>query len=327
MTSALAPLLWVLLPAPAQGAATAVARRGDMEVLAKVTGTVVPINVSRLMSPIEGRIEGVPASSGTWRKAGKPLAFLANRELAAMIDARGPQDEDLLERGWKSVFRPTPVRCAKTCFVLKSYVRAKSLVKPQALLFEVSGLKLTARVRPEDAPWVRDGQRVTFWPLGDPTRRLQGRVTRFTLDVQGEKVDPGASFELELSPERFLHPGTEWEGEVLVAERRDAITVPTAALIRSGDAVYLPVRVSTGTTTEDLTQITAGVEEKRPILILDDAALNGEERHRPWVDRDALERRRRELERRELEAGPETDPPAEDAQDDEDYGEDPYGGR
>ena len=74
--------------------------------------------------------------------------------------------------------------------------------------------------------------------------------------------------------------------------------------------MYLPVRVSTGATTQGMTEITSGVEEKRGALVLDDARLFGAERHQP----DAA---------RNIEPAPSETKHATII-DDTDYGEDPY---
>jgi macrolide-specific efflux system membrane fusion protein len=338
MKTALAALL-LGFSAPALGAQKGAVRRGDLIIRVKVSGTVVPGDVFRLKSTIEGRIESINASTYSWRGSDEPLAMLTHKELAAMIDMRGAQKEDLLEDRWSRVYRPTPVRCPDTCFVLKIYAKAHTWVKPQAVLFEAArNLKLVARVRPEDAPLVRDGMPLTFWALKDPNRRLTGRVTSFVLDVQGEKVDPGGTFTLLLDPDRYFEPGTEWEGEIIPTQKSDVLMVPTAALIQHDGATYLPVRVSTGVTSTDFTQITSGTDDKHEILILDDSQLHGAERHARTVDRAALELRRREADGAAAPDG--TGAPAAPAAadgparaerqpttlDDKDYGgEDPYG--
>ena len=297
MKSALAALL-LALAAPARGAVVGSVRRGDLIVRVKVTGTVVPDDVFRLKSTIDGRIETINTSTYSWHGSDEALATVVVRELAAMIDSRGTQNQDVLEDRWQHVYRPTPVRCPGSyCYILKVYAKAHTWVKPQAVLFEASrDLRLVARVRPEDAHWIRDGQLLTFWAVKNPKRRYTGRVTNYILDIQGEKVDPGATFSIDLGPERPLDPGTEWEGEIIPLQKSDVLTVPTAALIEHDGVVYLPVRVSTGLTTPELTQISAGTEDKREILILDEAQLHGAERHKQTVDRDALEQRLRERE-------------------------------
>lgn len=328
------PALLLAAAVPAFGAATGMVRRGDLIVHVKVTGTVIPDDVFRLKSTIEGRVESVNTSSWTWRGADEPLAMLAHKELAAMIDARGTQHEDVMEDRWSRVYRPTPVRCPDTCYVLKVYATAHTWVKPQAVLFEAaSRLKMVGRVRPEDAPLIRDGMTLTFWPVKDPKRKLTAKVTSFLLDVQGEKVDPGATFSMYMSPGRYFDPGTEWEGEIIPLQKVGVLMVPTSSLIEHDGATYLPVRVSTGVTSWDFTQVTSGIDEKHDILILDDASLKGEARHAPAIDREMMQLRRREQDG----AAPRAPGAAEDGapaprerqpatMDDKDYGgEDPYG--
>lgn len=318
--------------APALGASTGEVRRGDLVVHARVTGTVVPDGVYRLKSTIEGRVESVDASTGSWRASGQLLATLAYKELAAMIDARGAQRQDVMEDRWSRVYRPTPVRCPDACYVLKAYVKPREWVKPQAVLFEAAArLQLVGRVRPEDALLVRNGMTLTFWDVKDPGRTMTGKVARLLLDARGEKGEPGATFTLDLPPSRSLDVGAQWEGEIIPLRKTDVLLVPTAALIVHDGVPYLPVRVSTGVTTADFTQITAGADARSRILVLDDASLRGAARHAPSVDRQALELRRREQEGADRgrpgapaeEAAPVERQPA--AVDDKDYGEDPYG--
>ena len=324
----------VLLAARAGAATPAKVKRGDLQIKVKVTGTVVPDDIFRIKATIEGRVESVLTSTYVWRGADQPLAFLAHKELAAMLDSKGTQNVDILEDRWQRVYRPTAARCPDTCFILKNFLRPKTWVKPESVMFEAAGtLKLVARVRPEDAPWIRDGQDLTFWSVKDPDRRLKGRVARFILDIQGEKVSPGATFTLIMSPERYFEPGTEWEGEIIPLAKKDVLYVPTGALVREGGATYLPVRVSTGITTEGLTQITAGVEDKRDILVLDDEQLRGAQRHRQEADLEALRRRARAQRGEEEPSGPAIGPApvrkkgkhATVIEDTTDYGEDPYG--
>ncbi len=322
----------VFFAARAGAATQAKVKRGDLEVKINVGGTVVPDDIFRIKSTIEGRVESVLTSTFVWRGADQPLAFLAHKELAAMLDSKGTQNVNILEDRWQRVYRPTAARCPDTCFILKSFLKPKSWVKPESVMFEAAGtLKLVGRVRPEDAHWVRDGQELVFWPANDPKRILKGRVTKFILDIQGEKVVPGATFTLIMSPDRYFDPGTDWEGHIIPLSKKDVLYVPTAALIRGPDGTYLPVRVSTGITTLGLTEIAAGIEDKRDILVLDDEQLHGAARHKQEADLEALRRRARGLTGEgassEAYSGPS---PVKKAGkhatviDSTDYGEDPY---
>ncbi len=322
---------FVFLAAYSSAATPAKVKRGNLEVKVRVTGTVVPDDIFRIKSTIEGRVESVLTSTFVWRGADQPLAFLAHKELAAMLDSKGTQNVDILEDRWQRVYRPTAARCPDTCFILKNFLKPKTWVKPESVMFEAAAtLKLVARVRPEDASWVHDGQDLIFWPAKDPKRILKGRVTRFLLDIQGEKVTPGATFTLIMSPDRYFDPGTEWEGEIVPQSKKDVLYVPTGSLVREGDTVYLPVRVSTGITTQGLTEITSGVDVNRDVLVLDDSQLHGTERHKQEADIEALRRRARAQQGEEPSAQDSGPAPVKKTGkhaaviDSTDYGEDPY---
>jgi hypothetical protein len=321
---------------PALGAQKAEARRG-LVIHVKVTGTVVPDDVFRLKSTIDGRVESVNASSFSWRGADEPLAVLAYKELAAMIDAKGSQNQNVMEDHWSSVYRPTPVRCPDVCYVLKVFVRPHAWVKPQAVMFEAAhGLKLVGRATREDSLLIRAGMPMTYWAANNPKRRLTGRVDTFTLDGRGET---GGTVTLALAPGSSLDPGTQWEGEIVPPIKSNAIMAPTAALIHVDGATYLPIRVSTGMTSTEYTEITAGLSERREVLILDDSQLHGAERHKATVDPAELEARMNERPEPAARDSSETPAPtaapaAEEAKperqpatlDDKNYGgEDPYG--
>lgn len=300
------------------------ARRADLPLKVRVTGTVVTQDIIRLKSSIEGRVEEVLTSTYAWAGADQPLGTLANKEMAAILDSHTTTDQGVVEERWKKVYRPTPFTCPGGCFVLRIFVRPKEWLKPKAVLLEAArGLRMVGRVRPEDAHWIKDGQPIEFWAVKDPSRRRQAAVAHYILDIQGSRANPGGSFWMDMPPSRYFDPGTEWEGFIIPLTKKNVIVVPTEALIRHAGAVYLPVRVSTGITTDALTEIEAGVEPKRQILPLDDARLKNAPRHRPEADQGAIDRRLRE---EELKSHPEPKPeksrplPEPEAN----YGEDPY---
>lgn len=328
-TCALAVVLSVsLLPGVARGQASAEVKRGALDVKVRVSGTVVPMEVFRIKSAVEGRVEEVRASTYTWADSGKDLGFLANKELVALMDARSTTQQGVMEDRWERVYKPTAIRCPDTCFLLRSFLRPRLWVKPQAVLFEAArGLRMVGRVRPEDAHWVKDGQLLDFWAVKDPSRKYQARVAHYVLDVQGSKVDPGATFTMDMSPSRWFEPGTAWEGLIVPRSKKNVLTVPTGALISYKGNIYLPVKVSTGITTASLTEVTAGIDENRRILVLDDAHLKEAQRHTQTVDQGAMDDRLHQENTapalREAKPAPRRLPEIRDP--DSNLGEDPYG--
>jgi hypothetical protein len=280
-------LLAALLLAPAARAATLdIVRRADVVIRVRATGTIVAHDLFRLKSTIEGRVEEVNASTGVWRDNRDALATLAGNELAAMLDARGPQDTDVLEDRWGKVYTPTPIRCPDICYVLKSFLKPRSWVKPQAVLFEAArGLRLVGRVLTKDAHYLHrmqgvSGYTLTYWPVSNPAHRLTARPVSLAVDASGSRPT-GASFEFELPPRSDLPPGTDWAGEIVIVVDHDVLVAPDASLIRDSGFFYIPMRVAVGDAIDGVTEILSGANENRPILILNDEELNGAERVKP----------------------------------------------
>ncbi len=256
----------------ARAQAPAEIRRGDVSVRIQVSGGVEAEDRVRLRANIDGRLETVLVATGAWARLGEPLGELVGTELAALIDSQQSTQKDVVQDRWREIYKPAAIRCPADCFVLTAFLKPKNLVKPQGLLFEAAKtLSLKGRVKPEDARWVRDGQTLTFWPVAEPARRQETRVDDF--DARS------GAFSTSLSPETFLPPGTAWEGVIVAAERKKVLIAPTSALIRHGGEVYLPVRVSTGLTTREATELTSGAEDGQRVLILDESRLKGAARH------------------------------------------------
>jgi hypothetical protein len=259
------------------------ARRGQLQIKVRLDGTVVIVadDVIRLRGAVEGRVEDLNISTGTWYLADQPMGHLANKEMAAILDSHNTTEQGVMEDRWKKVYEPTPITCPQDCYVLRVFAKNKDWLKPKGLLVEAATkLNLVGRVRPEDARWIRDGQDFQFWSVDDPTKKFQGRIANYVIDLQGNKYNPGGTFTIPLSASRYFDPGTQWEGLAVPLTKSGVLVVPTGALIEYQGASYLPIRVSTGLTTNELTEITSGVREKQDILVLDDASLKDAERHK-----------------------------------------------
>ncbi len=276
-------LCWALgfSAAAANGQQPFEVRRGQLQLRVPLTGTVVAEDVVRLRAAVEGRVEDLDVSTAAWFAAGKPLGHLANKEVAAILDSHNTTESGVLEDRWKRVYQPTPIVCPKDCYVLRVFIKNREWLKSKSLLAEAAQkLVLVGRVRPEDARWIKDGQEFQFWAVGNPMKKFTARITHYVLDIQGQKVDPGGSFSVTFSPAHFLPPGTEWEGVVVPTTKAGVLYVPTGALIEYAGSTYLPIKVSTGLTTHEFTEVEAGAREKDSILVLDDAGLKEGIRHR-----------------------------------------------
>ncbi|MCX5790504.1 MAG: hypothetical protein NTX64_18685 [Elusimicrobia bacterium] len=257
-------------------------KRGPIERRAPASGTVVFEDVFRLKSSIEGRIEAVLASSYTWAGPESPVALLADQKMAALIDNRNTTPTEVLEERWKGTMQPAQVRCMEDCFILTVFARPKKRVLPQAVLFEAAHtVKLVGHIANQHLGWVQEGQTVWFWSPTDPSERHHVIVNTFVVDNPGKKTEAGGTFTARCNREQYLDPGSPWVGYVVVEKRKTALVVPTSALFQWGDSVYLPVKVSTGATNEDFTEITTGIEGGRRILVPKSGAMGSARPHGP----------------------------------------------
>ncbi|MBI5210394.1 MAG: hypothetical protein HY927_10520 [Elusimicrobia bacterium] len=257
-----------------------------LEIKAPVYGTVEAQDLFRLKADIEGRVEAVMASTFTWATAKTPLALLSNKELAAIIDSRGSTSAELIEARWQNYYRPTRIFCPEQCFLLKTYAKTRQMVMPDALLFEAAKkLRLVGHVDPQYADYVRFPQQFEFWPVGKPSEKRQAGVANFYRT--GADGRGGWVFSRELSPDWYFDPGTKWEGLINVNVTRKLVGVPTSALFEHEGSMYLPVRVSTGVTAGDFTEILGGVEEGRPVLVFEHAKAAAARPPGPGAQKDA----------------------------------------
>ncbi|MBI5241760.1 MAG: hypothetical protein HY926_14905 [Elusimicrobia bacterium] len=320
-------LLAALCSAPASAQEAGTVKRGSIDQVVRVVGTILPVDIFRIKSTIEGRATRIWTSTGVWAGPDQDLGSLVNKEFAALSDARETTSQGVMEDRWQTVYQPTRLRCPYDCYILKAFARSDVWVKPRTVLFEAAAhLRMSGWVKPEEAHLVRDGMTLQYWAVKDPKKVFKTKIIRYIRDVQGLKVQPGGSFNLDLvmGPGHFFPPGTEWAGIVVPSRKQNVLMVPTGALIRFGDTVYLPVRVSTGITTPEWTELAAGVEEKRPFLDLSDLQLRQAQRHTMEADLSLPPPAAEDGAAPETPAAPARRGPGELREPDSNLGEDPY---
>ncbi|MFH2204601.1 MAG: hypothetical protein ABIJ96_15915, partial [Elusimicrobiota bacterium] len=246
--------------------------RGSIDLTIHTQGTVRAEKIFRMRSTIEGRVEDVFAKPRVWFPAHKELATVLSKELAAIIDAKSATPAAVMHDRWNGVYKPTPISCPFECYVLKTFARSKKWVEPGALLLEAAQkLRLIGRIPPGSGRFIDEDQILTFWDVKNPNKKLQAKVDDFILDIQGKKVQSAGTFTILLDSRNYLDPGTQWEGTIKPRAKKDVLRVPTSAIIVVDDQAYLPVRISTGITTGEYTEVTAGVASKDQFLFLEKA--------------------------------------------------------
>jgi hypothetical protein len=266
--------LLLLLAGLASAQTEGIVRRGEVQARVPIRGTVIGGDVFRLKSPIEGRIAVVNMSTYTWYDPDHILGMIADTELSAMMDAHGSTGNDVLEERWQRVYKPTKIHCPSECFILRSFIKPRQLVKPHALLVEFTrSMTMVGHVRLEHTPYVKFNQPFQFWAVKDPQKKMSARVVRFKVIEHDPNKEPGGHVEYPMDRSWYMDPGTEWEGVIEAELKKKVLTVPNAALVVHNGVTYLPVAVSTGIATEEITELVGGVDENTRYLTLDAAKL------------------------------------------------------
>ncbi|MDE1977428.1 MAG: efflux RND transporter periplasmic adaptor subunit, partial [Elusimicrobia bacterium] len=140
-------------------------------------------------------------------------------------------------------------------------------------------LLLTGKVPAGGASLIRDGQWLTYWAKGRPKDTFRMQVENFALDHPGRPQDSAGTFAMDMTPGQYLPPGTAWEGFIIPVDHPNALLVPTAAVVEFDGETFIPLRISTGITTSDWTEIAAGAVDHQDYLLLKSSQLGKAVRH------------------------------------------------
>lgn len=212
-------------------------------------------------------VPGVPASS-------TDLSAAARARLRSW-DVSDAEIEDVLHAG-------TPQRTVTLFAPISGVVTGKTVVLGQAVaagqpLYTIADLSVVwviAAVREADAARVRVGATANVELTSQPGRFWTGRVTYVypTLDTQNRAVRARIAV---ANTKGMLKPGM-YATVRLSSPARDALTVPSSAVVHTGerDIVFVelesgrlaPRDITVGRTTGDLTEVLAGVEPGQRVV-------------------------------------------------------------
>jgi len=130
-------------------------------------------------------------------------------------------------------------------------------------------LLIEAEVDEEDIPLVRRGQAVLIKADAFPGRALDGIVRRIT--PKGDPINKSFRVRIALPEDTPLMIGMTAETNIIIAERPDAVLVPSTAvrassvwIVEDGRARPLPVEIGVAGQLE--TEVTGGLETDRPVI-------------------------------------------------------------
>ena len=279
--------------------------RGPAVEAVYATGTVEPVRWAAVAPAIRARLRAILADDGDAVQAGQVLARLDDTVAAAQaaeVEARARfarDDADRLERlaGRGAAARSDLDRARSEAVALAAAAEAArrrlddyllrapidgqvlrrdgepgEMVDPEATLFwigEARPLRITADVDEEDIPRVTPGLKALLTADAFPGSVYAGRLASIT--PKGDPVQKTYRVRIELPDDAPLRIGMTVEANIVVAERPEALLVPSTA-IRDGSLFLVEdgrarrVTVRTGVTGPRQTEIVAGLEEGAAVL-------------------------------------------------------------
>ncbi len=202
------------------------------------------------------------------RRGARELAQTA-RERLALLDMPAAQIRELERTG--RVLRDVQIRSPFDGYVMRVGVRDGQYVTPATELYAIADLHkvwVYADIYEYEIPWVREGDAADLQLAALPGRTFRGRIAYVypDLDMKTRTLRVRLEFDnprLELKPMMFANV------TIHAAPRRDAVVVPSQAVIRTGTrnvafvvrapGKFEPRTVRLGVTSDGLTQILSGL--------------------------------------------------------------------
>lgn len=253
------------------------ARHESVLYLLKFTGDVLPIQQANIFSKVSGNLERIYSDMGQFVRANQMLALidttelyqqyqqdaatyqnaklnyertkeLSEQNLVAKQDLDNAESTMKVERA-KAEASKTHLDYAHITAPFSGYVTKRFLdpganVTPNnATLFtlmDIDRMKIIVNAQERDIPFVTIGKKAVVTVDAFPNRQFTGEITRLSeavdLSTRTMAVEIGVP-----NNDHLLKPGMFASVTVIVNEHKDAITVPTQALLKDdrGNFVYI----------------------------------------------------------------------------------------
>jgi membrane fusion protein (multidrug efflux system) len=285
-------------------------RRESVLYQLKFTGDVVPIQQASIYSKVSGNLERIYSDMGQFVRANQMLALIDTTELyqqyqqdaATYQNARlnyertkelseqnlvAKQDLDNAESTMK--VERAKAEASKTHldyahitapfsgYITKRFLDPGANVTPNnATLFtlmDIDRMKIVVNAQEKDIPFVTIGKKAIVTVDAFPDRQFSGQITRLSQAVDLSTRTMAVEIDVP-NNDHQLKPGMFASVTVIVNEHKDAITVPTQALLKDdrGNFVY----VLGADNTAQRKDIKQGIEQNSRTEIL--SGLGGSER-------------------------------------------------
>jgi membrane fusion protein (multidrug efflux system) len=279
-------------------------RRETVTLSLQFTGDVVAIQQAAIFSKVSGNLERLYTDIGNFVRRGQLLALIDTTELyqqyqQAMATSENnrinyvrskelydqnlvaKQDLDNAEAAWKvaaAAFDGAATRLSYaritapfSGYITKRYLDVGALVTPNSStlfnLMDLDQMKITISVLEKNISQITVGKKAVITVDAFPGRTFEGTVTRYSdaLDLSTRTM----AVEIDIpNPDHALKPGMFANVLLIVDQHKDAMTVPTQAILTDDAGAYLFIArqdtarrmyITQGTEQEGRTEILTGI--------------------------------------------------------------------
>ncbi len=189
----------------------------EIEERATYYGRIIPENIYKIYSPLEGLVTKIKAPQGSFVQKGQTLAILKKNVMGMEI-------------------RPLVLRSPIKGFVLEVKHSEHSLIPKNQHIFSVydgKNYKIPLHLAPDDALKIKRGDSVTIL-IGE--QKIQGRVATLS-----QNIDPASGTrkaKIQLSPSRKIRPG-QLAKVFFHLNKHKGILIPKKILLKKGHQYFL----------------------------------------------------------------------------------------
>jgi len=229
----------------------------DLQIKAKIQGSLYISEIYDIVAPFEGRIDTINNKEGDYVKPETPLAQMVKKDVADFLDIARNSDtktQKKLIKNWKGKINYFDINSSTPGIITKIYVSSKDYVNQGDKLFTIATrMQLVAtNIDPMQIP-PSIGMTAEMHLLDKSEIK-----SKFTLKEFIDYKDKPYFYRLWFDTDdlkSMIKSGDKFEGELILAESKNAKVVKRNELIMKGNKRYLLIEVETGLLSKDEAEV------------------------------------------------------------------------
>ncbi|QHI68960.1 efflux RND transporter periplasmic adaptor subunit [Tichowtungia aerotolerans] len=210
---------------------TATVERRDLRTTVESTGEVEPRNRLKVISPIAGRLEKLLVDEGDSVEKGQILGWVSSTERATLLDAALAKSQKELEY-WQELYNPTPlISPLGGTIIARDFEPGQTISSSDSIVVIADDLIVVANLDETDIGQIQVGQTVEVTLEAYPEKTFPCVVEKIAYNAK--TISNVTMYEVDVRPVNlpsFARSGMTANLEVIIEERKNALTLPASAI-------------------------------------------------------------------------------------------------